>query len=144
MLGSGRLHIYLTAPDYGVNKKTGACSKGRVLAEKLISSSAILLQLRECHMSFRTILKGGSSGALDEWIKKYSGTPHKDVASFVDSVKSDIIPIRNAIRYPISNGMIEGLNNKIKALKRSMYGRASDKLLWIKMYQTARMKLQQN
>lgn len=71
-------------------------------------------------------------------------SPHKDVASFVDSVKSDIIPIRNAIRYPISNGMIEGLNNKIKALKRSMYGRASDKLLWIKMYQTARMKLQQN
>ncbi|MDE6872831.1 MAG: ISL3 family transposase, partial [Bacteroidales bacterium] len=126
MLGSGRLHIYLTAPDYGVDKKTGACSRGRVLAEKLISSSATLLQLRECHMSFRTILKEGPAEALDEWIKRYSGTPYKDVASFVDSVKNDINPIRNAIRHPISNGLIEGLNNKIKAMKRSMYGRASD------------------
>ena len=142
-LSSGRLHIYLMNPDYGIDKKTGKCTLEHILAEKVVNASNMLLQLRECHTSFRNILSGDSTEALDEWIKKYSRTTCKDMASFAKSVIKDIRPIKNAIRYSISNGLIEGLNNKIKALKRSMYGRASDKLLWIKMYRTGIMKLQQ-
>lgn len=130
-------------PDYGIDKKTGKCTLEHILAEKVVNASNMLLQLRECHTSFRNILSGDSPEALDEWIKKYSRTACKDMASFAKSVIKDIRPIKNAIRYSISNGLIEGLNNKIKALKRSMYGRASDKLLWIKMYRTGIMKLQQ-
>ncbi|MFA6368310.1 MAG: transposase [Bacteroidales bacterium] len=39
---------------------------------------------------------------------------------------------RNTITYPYNNGLAEGLNNKLKALKRGMYGRASNKLIEIK------------
>ncbi|MBO5580927.1 MAG: transposase, partial [Bacteroidales bacterium] len=31
------------------------------------------------------------------------------------------------------NGPVEGMNNRLKALKRSMYGRAGNRLLMIKM-----------
>lgn len=136
LLASGRMHIYLTNPEYGVNKGTGECSEEHVIAEKLIASSETLLQLRDFHTTFRSILKDGNTENLDKWIEKNAGSKYADLRSFVTSVKRDIKPIKNAITYSISNGLIEGLNNKIKAVKRSMYGRASDKLLWIKMYQT--------
>lgn len=90
--------------------------------------------LRDIHNSFRTILKSGETEALDNWIDTYGNSPFPDVKSFVKSVIKDITPIKNAIRFKINNGLIEGLNNKVKALKRSMFGRAGDKLLWIKLY----------
>lgn len=90
--------------------------------------------LRDVHNSFRAILKGGDTDALDQWIDTYGNSPFPDVQSFVKSVSKDITPIKNAIRFKINNGLIEGLNNKVKALKRSMYGRAGDKLLWTKLY----------
>ena len=136
LLASGRMHIYLTNPEYGVNKGTGECSEEHVIAEKLIASSETLLQLRDFHTTFRSILKDGNTENLDKWIEKNAGSKYADLRNFVTSVKRDIKPIKNAITYSISNGLIEGLNNKIKAVKRSMYGRASDRLLWIKMYQT--------
>lgn len=137
LLSSGRMHIYLANPEYGVNKRTGECSEEHILAERLIASSETLLQLRDFHVSFRNALSGGSVEKLDGWVEKYSISKCNDLASFISSIRRDIVPVKNAIRYPISNGLIEGLNNKIKAIKRSMYGRASDHLLWIKMYQSA-------
>ena len=136
LLTSGRMHIYLANPDYGIDKQTGACSEEHTLAEKLIASSTTLLHLRDFNIRFRNILKGNSSEDLYKWIERYSKSPYGDVVSFVKSVQRDISPIKNAIKYSISNGLIEGLNNKMKCIKRSMYGRASDRLLWIKIFQT--------
>lgn len=51
-------------------------------------------------------------------------------------MERDFEAINNALKYDISNGIVEGYVNKLKALKRTMYGRASIKLLEIKMYLT--------
>ena len=136
MLSSGNISLYVTNPDYGVDKKTGLCSEEHNLAEIVIKSSITLRELRDTHITFRNILKGNADIDLDAWIEKYSKSRYPDVKSFATSVARDKRPIMNAINNTISNGLIEGLNNKIKAVKRSMYGRASDRLLWIKMYQT--------
>ena len=134
LLSTGKIHMYVCNPDFGIDKKTGECSKEYILAEQLISYSPQLKMLRDIHNSFRAILKGGDTDALDQWIDTYGNSPFPDVQSFVKSVSKDITPIKNAIRFKINNGLIEGLNNKVKALKRSMYGRAGDKLLWTKLY----------
>jgi len=39
------------------------------------------------------------------------------------SVERDIEAVKNAIRTEFSNGIIEGVINKIKVIKRIMYGR---------------------
>ena len=36
--------------------------------------------------------------------------------------------------YPISNGPTEGINNKIKVLKRQMYGFRNDEFFTLKLY----------
>lgn len=134
LLATGKIHMYVCNPNFGIDEKTGECSKEHILAEQLISYSPQLRMLRDIHNSFRTILKSGETEALDNWIDTYGNSPFPDVKSFVKSVIKDITPIKNAIRFKINNGLIEGLNNKVKALKRSMFGRAGDKLLWIKLY----------
>lgn len=141
LLVSNRLHLYVCNPEYGIDKKKGKYLKEREMAEEIISQSELLTGLREIHNSFRSVLKGKDPADVDKWIESNDGKVCEDMQRFVNSVKKDIGPIKNAITHDISNGLIEGLNNKIKAIKRSMYGRASDELLWIKLHQTCHAKL---
>ena len=43
---------------------------------------------------------------------------------FARTAQRDIDAVRNAITEPWSNGQTEGQINRLKALKRTMYGRA--------------------
>jgi len=52
---------------------------------------------------------------------------------FAQTIQRDIEAIRNAIITPWSNGQTEGQINRLKALKRSMYGRAGTELLRARM-----------
>ena len=52
---------------------------------------------------------------------------------FAAKLRQDIDAVRNAIREPWSNGQTEGQINRLKALKRAMYGQASVALLCARM-----------
>ena len=41
--------------------------------------------------------------------------------------------IENAVVSDLSNGFVEGVNNKLKMIKRTMYGRCGQKLLTAKL-----------
>jgi transposase len=45
----------------------------------------------------------------------------------------DIAAVANAVELPYSNGFIEGNNNRLKMIKRIMYGRAKMQLLAIRV-----------
>jgi len=45
----------------------------------------------------------------------------------------DIGAVRNAIELPWSNGQAEGQINRLKTIKRAMYGRAGPELLRARM-----------
>ena len=49
--------------------------------------------------------------------------------SFAASLRSDLPAVRAAFRLSWSNGQTEGHVNRLKFLKRQMYGRASIELL---------------
>jgi len=52
---------------------------------------------------------------------------------FARTIRQDIEAVRNAVLEPWSNGQTEGQINKLKTLKRTMYGRASVDLLRARM-----------
>jgi transposase len=52
---------------------------------------------------------------------------------FLKLIKWDIEAVENAITYKYSNGLAEGHNNKIKLIKRQMYGRCKFDLLCLKI-----------
>lgn len=51
----------------------------------------------------------------------------------------DLKAVANSIKYNVSNGIVEGYVNKLKEVKRTMYGRAKIELLKRKMVMTNRL-----
>lgn len=84
-------------------------------------------------MSFNAVMAGSSTTDLITWIEKYKNGPQTHLNTFSIGLLRDLDAVINAITYPYTNGLAEGLNNKLKALKRGMYGRASNRLIEIKM-----------
>lgn len=128
-----KLNIYVCNPNYGINIKTGEIGKERIKFDKLIESSSILSSLRDACLAFRNAVGSDNVKGLDKWIDTYKESTYQELEKFCRGLVSDYDAIKNAILTPFSNGLVEGINNKIKAVKRSMYGRASNKLLKIKM-----------
>lgn len=52
---------------------------------------------------------------------------------FVRTLKQDLSAIEAAVTEPWSNGPVEGHINRLKTLKRQMYGRAGVELLRARM-----------
>jgi transposase len=76
------------------------------------------------------VFDGGSVLLLDEFITKYAASEYETFAKYVNGLKNDFEAVKNAIlNRHISNGPIEGVNNKIKLLRRIRYGRAGPELL---------------
>jgi transposase len=48
-------------------------------------------------------------------------------------LRQDLAAVRNAITKTWSNGQTEGQINRLKTLKRPMYGSAGIELLWARM-----------
>ena len=90
-------------------------------------------RMRELAMRFRGILRGGTPEPLDVWIDDAIETELVPIVRFASTLRRDIDAVRNAIELPWSNGQAEGQINRLKTLKRSMYGRAGHQLLRARM-----------
>jgi transposase len=55
------------------------------------------------------------------------------LARFARGLRRDIDAVCNAIDLPWSNGQAEGQINRLKTIKRAMYGRAGPELLRARM-----------
>ena len=89
---------------------------------------------RHCHThGFKTLLFGKDEGELDSWMQKAEGFQIAEINSFLKLIRSDMEAVKNAIKYSYSNGPAEGHNNKIKMIKRQMYGRCKFDLLRLKI-----------
>lgn len=76
---------------------------------------------------------GDNIDDLDTWLENYGNSPVQELRSFAYGIKMDRKAVSNAIALDTSNGIVEGFVNKLKVVKRIMYGRASLDLLKRKM-----------
>lgn len=70
---------------------------------------------------------------LPAWLKACPERGIPEFASFADGINSDRSAIRAALTLAWSNGQLEGQVNRLKLLKRQMYGRANFDLLRIRV-----------
>jgi transposase len=89
--------------------------------------------MRELAMRFAGLLRGGDVGKLEVWLHDARHCGLHAIRSFGSKLRQDIDAVRNAILEPWSNGQVEGQINRLKTLKRAMYGRASVELLRARM-----------
>jgi transposase len=75
---------------------------------------------------FATMVKDQVASALDDWLLQAQASA---LASFATGLRRDEDAVRAALTEPWSNGQVEGQVNRLKVIKRDMYGRAGFELL---------------
>jgi transposase len=79
--------------------------------------------------AFLKMVRERKHQALRSWMKEVIRSGIPELKSFVAGIERDYDAIHAALRLPWSQGITEGKVNKLKTLKRVMYGRAGFALL---------------
>lgn len=85
--------------------------------------------MRHLVLSFRSILRHGKLSSLERWARRAKATGNASMSRFVRQLKKDWPAVENAVELVWSNGPVEGHINRLKVIKRQMYGRAGFQLL---------------
>ncbi|AFA50202.1 transposase [Acetobacterium woodii] len=93
----------------------------------------VICELYKCIKEFRQIFKEKSLPQLYLFIDRYKESEMKPLAIFATGLEKDLEAVENAVVSDLSNGFVEGVNNKLKMIKRTMYGRCGQKLLTAKL-----------
>jgi len=82
---------------------------------------------------FGSILQEGTAEGMLGWIGRAQTSAVAELKSFADGLVRDWPSVKAAVELPWSNGRAEGHVNRIKLIKRKMYGRAKFDLLRIRV-----------
>jgi transposase len=97
--------------------------------EEMLTENPQFSQWRELAQQFMSLLRERDLSTLHCWlddVEKYGSGPMKRFAS---GLRSDYAEVSAALTYEWSNGPTEGHINKLKLIKRQMFGRAKIDLL---------------
>jgi transposase len=97
--------------------------------ERVVHEYPIIGDLYELVRSFKGIMFKKQVDNLGPWIESALQFQIPEVNNFVRGISRDLEAVRNAIALEYSNGLAEGSVNKLKLVKRIMYGRNSFILL---------------
>lgn len=79
---------------------------------------------------FHDLARHRRGDALDDWIARASDhAVPRELRVFAQGLKSDYLAVKAAFTTDWSNGQVEGQVNRLKLIKRQMYGRAKFDLL---------------
>jgi transposase len=102
--------------------------ENRLLLEHL-QKDPLIRQFYDLAQAFRQVLKARSVSQFDTWLETARYSPLSPVRTFAKALRDEYRFIQAALEHPWSNGQTEGQVNRLKFIKRQMYGRASFALL---------------
>ncbi|MGL5780101.1 transposase [Cetobacterium sp.] len=105
------------------------------LYKKIIEKYEWIPKILNLVKEFKELFQEKDLNKFNIWLEEASKLNFKELNSFITGIRRDKTDIKNAITYRFTNGLAEGSINKLKTLKRIMYGKASfetlkRKLLW--------------
>ncbi len=74
---------------------------------------------------------------LDGWLQKASSSDLPELQHFAAGIQRDKAAVQAGLSLPYSTGPVEGHINRLKLIKRSMYGRAQFDLLRLRVLQAS-------
>ena len=80
-------------------------------------------------IDFRDILRGKDAGRMHNWIRDASESGIGPLMRFAYGLRRDLQAVIAAVETTWSSGQVEGQINRLKSIKRQMYGRAGFPLL---------------
>jgi transposase len=97
--------------------------------QALCEVSEVASKACQLAQSFREMIEDRQSDKLEKWLQKAESSEIEEFERFADSLRVDYAAVKAALTYSWSNGQVEGQVNRLKLIKRQMYGRANFELL---------------
>jgi transposase len=101
----------------------------KLLRQAVLDASPAIRQGLELVESFREAISSRSEKKLAAWMDEAAKSKLPEFENFVTVLRRDEAAVRAAASSDWSNGQTEGQVNRLKTLKRQMYGRANFDLL---------------
>lgn len=99
------------------------------LLARLVASHPDLNKAVELAEEFSQLLRERKAEGFEPWLMKALKSTLKSFQAFAKSLFEDYAAVRASMVLEVSNGMVEGFNNRLKMVKRQMFGRAGLELL---------------
>jgi transposase len=101
----------------------------RAFVETLCHASPEAKKTREISLKFKEMITDRKIDRLDGWLQAASESGVRELESFARTLSWDYDAVAAALRYEWSQGQVEGQINRLKLIKKQMYGRANFDLL---------------
>jgi transposase len=102
-------------------------AQGRL--DKIRAASPDLTVALDLADEFTTLIRKQSTGTLVDWLSRAEVSACPEVRHFAEGIRRDESAVNAAVTMRWSNGPVEGHVNRLKTIKRQMYGRAGFTLL---------------
>ncbi len=127
------------APRQVLTPRTAAWTVLRRVEKRSMESQALLAGVRgrspvlneavELAETFIALVRGREAAQLDTWLQKAEHSAVPPLQRFAKRLRPDHEAVQAALSLDWSNGQTEGQINRLKTIKRQMYGRAGLDLL---------------
>lgn len=101
----------------------------RAFVETLCLSSEEAKKAREIALKFKEMISERQVECLDDWLQAALEGGVRELESFARTLSWDYEAVAAALKYEWSQGQVEGQINRLKLIKKQMYGRANFDLL---------------
>ena len=119
-----------------LNKEDNLKAEEKIFVETILKSSEEVKKISQIGTEFQTMIKEKQSEKFNSWLENSKNCGIKELARFAFGLKQDEAAVRQSMSSEWSNGQVEGQVNRLKSIKRQMYGRANFDLLKARvMYQ---------
>jgi len=125
---SARRAVWLLVKDPAALEPEEGCT-----LERMLAASDDVRRAYCFGQAFARIVRQGIARALEPWLTAIHQYNVVGLGSFAQSLQQDKAAVLAALTLPWSNGQVEGQVNRLKLLKRQMYGRAGFDLLRIRV-----------
>jgi transposase len=105
--------------------------------DAICAGSDELASALEVADEFAKLIRKQSPGTLSDWLVRGEASPSTEVRRFAEGVRRDESAVHAAVTGKWSNGPVEGHVNRLKTIKRQMYGRAGFVLLRARVIKAA-------
>ena len=95
----------------------------------LRQASPVLEEIYRLVQNFMEMVHQLKGEKLEGWLAEVRESDFEELHSFARGIEKDKAAVVAGLSLPYSNGPVEGHNNRLKLIKRSMYGRAKLDLL---------------
>jgi len=105
----------------------------RTYLGRLCAQTPLIARAYTLATDFATLLRERRGQDLDSWLLQAKASDSKELAAYARGLETDYAAVKAGLQLAWSNGQTEGQVNRLKLLKRQMYGRANFDLLRLRV-----------